>query len=208
MVNETVPTSIQWAGQPPVWSANPLDLVNEKAAQNNNQLWAVWNKGFLDKIIGLIARMTWNPDPFTWKGGVVPAPKTGIAMENKIVAPEAKQDGQVTADVAGGLFGKFTSAITNIWNTVENLWNKAVWEATNVVNKWLDTAGTVWEKALGSATNVVSKGLETAGKVWEQAVNQAQQVAKQATDNVNEFVKLEEPKKQQEAVSWNTSVLQ
>jgi hypothetical protein len=78
-----------------------------------------------------------------------------------------------------------------------------VWEATNVVNKGLEVAGTVWEKTLWEATNVVNKWLETAGKVWEQAVNQAQQVAKQATDDVNSFVKLEEPKKE-----WNTTIQQ
>ena len=196
MVNDTIPTSIQWAGQPPVWSANPLDLVNEKAAQNNNQLWTVWNKSFLDKLIGLIAKITWNPDPFTWKADII-APKPEIAAAAQNTIPEANN--QPTTDAVktweGWLFGKFTSTMTNIWNTVENLWNKAVWEATNVVNKWLDTAGTVWEKALGSATNVVSKGLETAGKVWEKAVNEAQKTVQKATDNVNEFVKLEEPKK-------------
>lgn len=202
MVNEQITASTQWVDQLPVWQSNPLNLVNGETTQNNNQPWAVKHKSIIDNIVWLIAKITWNPDPFTWKWNITSTAKPEANVVTQTVSPEFKPENQ-TATIPvkaeeSWLFGKFESTLTNIWNAVENLWNKAVWEATNVVNKGLEAAGTVWEKTLWTATNVVSKGLETAGKVWEQVVNQTQQVAKQATDDVNSFVKLEEPKKE-----WN-----
>lgn len=189
MVDGTNQTSTQWAGQLPIWSANPLDLVNEKTPQSNNALWAVKPKSFIDNIIRLIAKMTWNPDPFTWKGHIVATTKPEVSTPTQAIAPEVKLENQPVTATAQAvvkaeewwLFGKFTWILENIWNKVEIAWEKALWSATNAVNKWLETA---WA-------------------VWEQAVNQAQQVAKQATENVNEFVKLEEPKKE-----WATSIQQ
>lgn len=203
MVNWTNQTSTQWE----VKSTNPLDLVNKETIQNDIQPWAK-HKGIIDNVVWLIAKITWNPDPFTWKWNITTTAKTDANIVTQTAAAEFKPENQTATTPVNaeewGLFGKFNSTLTNIWtniwNAVENIWNKAVWEATNVISKGLETAGTMGEKTLGTATNIVNKWLDTAGKVWEQLVNQTQEVAKQATDNLNEFVKLEEPKKE-----WNAN---
>ncbi len=205
MVNEQITASIESVDKLPVWQSNPLNLVNGETTQNNNQPWAVKHKSIIDNVVWLIAKITWNPDPFTWKWNITVTPKTETNVVTQTATPEFKPENQTTTTPVkaeeSGLFGKFSSTLTNIWNAVEILWNKAVWEATNVVNKGLEAAGEVWEKTVWTATNVVNKWLETASEVWGQAISQAQQVAKQASDDVNNFVKIEEPKKE-----WSTNI--
>jgi len=200
MLNEQASTSIQWMDQQTNWWSNPFNLVNEKTPQTGNAVWAVWHKSAIDLIASFIARISWNPDPFTWEGSVTVTPKSKFQVITQTTTPVINTPTQTTtAPVTSTdwwLFGKFSSTLTNIWNVVENLWNKAVWEATNVVNQGLEKAGTVWEKALWSATDVVNKGLNTAWNVWEQVLNKAQEVAATTTDTVTDFVKLEEPKKE------------
>lgn len=199
MANETIPTSIQWAGQLPVWSANPLDLVDGKTAQSN-ATWTIKHENFLDKIIRLIAKITWNPDPFTWKASSVVAPKTENTNTTQNISSGLKPENQTSAvstqTEEWWLFGKFTSTLTDIWNVVENLWNDTLWKATTVVNKWLEKAGQAWEKVVSKATNVVNEWLVKAEQAWEKVVNKAKVATKQATDTVTDFVSLEEPKKE------------
>jgi len=188
MVNETIPTSIQWvdkwANQLPIWPANPLDLVNKEAKQIGDKLWTVFHKGIIGNFVWLIAKVAWYPDPFTWKGGSPVVIKPEVKIENQTNTPTIQTEDS-------WLFGKFTGIMWNIWNKVEIAWEKAIDKATGAMNKWL----------------------ETAEKVWEQAINKAQEVAIETTSNITwtltDFVKLEDPKKDEvivKNIEWTASI--
>jgi len=180
MVNESIPTSVQWADQQAIWWPNLSDIVTQTTPKADNAVWANAHKGIFDTLIGFIAKLSWNPDPFTWKGGVTSTSQSvpTATVTTPTTTAEFKPENQTTTAPVktedGWLFGKFSSTLTNLWNAVESL----------------------GEKALGSATNAVNKWLENAGKAWEQAINKAQNVATQTTGNISstltDFVKLED----------------
>lgn len=175
MLNETPTTSVQWMDWQAVWPANPLDLVNEQSTEKSDGVQWNEHKSIVDKIVWLIAKLTWNPDPFTWETNVstTAAPKVKEWDYNQTVSPEYKAEAQTqttnpeikqesqtnTANNEEWLFGKFSwwlvKVLDSVWDKVENLWDKALWGAVNAMAEWLKKAEEMWDKAIDKAQNVV-----------------------------------------------------
>ncbi|MCF7835221.1 hypothetical protein K9M48_04195 [Candidatus Gracilibacteria bacterium] len=190
MLNETPTTSTQGMDGQAVGGANPLDLVNEETTKTSNAVQGDGHKSIVDKIIGMIAKLSGNPDPFTGKANIsttptpevkvenqsqTPAPEVKAESQSQTPAPEVKAESQTStaSNEEGGLFGKFSVGLTkvldNVGGKIENL----------------------GDKALDGTMNAVTKGLEKAEQVGETAVNEAQKAVVDTTQGVNEFVKLD-----------------
>lgn len=165
MLNETPTTSVQWMDWQAVWPANPLDLVNEQSTEKSDGVQWNGHKSIVDKIVWLIAKLTWNPDPFTWEANISTTAKPEVKewSSNQTSTPEFKAEAQTqtVSNEESWLFGKFSwwlvKVLDSVWDKVENLWDKALWGAVNAMTEWLKKAEEIWDKAVDKAQNVVEK---------------------------------------------------
>lgn len=166
---------IMWKPDPFTWKQNTdstttVEFKEENKTNTNIQWWWLFEK-FSTTLwnIGNSVEKMWEKtlekakevanDPI---GSTKSAIDWAIKIGNDVV--------NTSKEIINDPIGSAKQAATNVWNVLE----------------W------IWEKALDNATNLANKWLENVQQAWNTVIDKTQEIGEKANNTVQEFVKLED----------------